>query len=506
MSTAGVEAGGPAAPGAAGGRPPGGDDLKRSATRGAAAVVVSRLAVQVLTVAVTFLVARLLSPYDYAVITCSAVFVILADTLALAGIGPALVQKAHLDEGDLEEGFTLSLGLSVVFTAALFASSRPLAVYFGYPELTAVVRLCSLQLLLSPFRTVPVALLERRMQLGRHSAIFTASMIVQSAVNVGLALAGFGYWSLAVSSCVARVLDTAAYAWLSGWVPRLRLPGASGRGLLRFGLNVTGSALLWQAYTQADFAVAAKVAGPRSLGYYGLAFQIISMPSSRIAVSFSQAAYAVFCRLQDRHDQVRDWYLRLVALMGAIALPVYAGMALVADDGVRVVLGEKWAPAVVPLQLLCVPGYALFLMLTLHPVMNALGRSDLPAKYNAVFTLTMPAAFLLLGRRYGLVGICSAWAVCYPVISLALVRLSRPVLGFGPAELARAHVPACASAAVMVAAVLAVQRALPGADRAPLRLALAVGIGAVVYAGAIWVTARGTVIRDFRVLLKTLRG
>lgn len=498
MSAAGVETGGAA--------PPAGDDLRRSATRGAAAVVVSRLAVQFVTVAVTFLVARLLSPYDYAVITCSAVFVVLADTLALAGIGPALVQRAHLDEGDLEEGFTLSLGLSVVCTALLFASARPLAAYFLYPELTGVVRLCSLQLLLSPFRTVPVALLERRMQLGRHSAIFTASMIAQSAVNVGLALAGFGYWSLAISSCVARVLDTVAYAWLAGWVPRLRLPGPSGRGLLRFGLNVTGSALLWQAYSQADFAIAAKVAGPRNLGYYGLAFQIISMPSNRIAVSFSQAAYAVFCRLQDQRDQIRDWYLRLVGLMGAVALPIYAGMALVADDGVRLVLGAKWGPSVVPLQLLCVPGYALFLILTLHPVMNALGRSDLPAKYNAVFTLTMPAAFLLLGRRYGLVGICSAWAVCFPLISLALIQLSRPALGFGLPELARAHWPACASVAVMAAAVLGVQRGLPGADLAPLRLALAVGVGAGVYAASIWVTARGTVIRDFRVLLKTVRG
>jgi len=505
VSAAGVEAGGPAAPGAAGGGPPGGEDLRRSATRGAAAVVGSRLGVQVLTLAVTFLVARILSPYDYAVITCCAVFVILADTLALAGIGPALVQKPELEEGDLEQGFTLSLGLSVVFTAVLFASARPLAQYFLYPELTAVVRLCSLQVLLSPFRTVPVVLLERRMQLGRHSAIFTASMIVQSVVNVAMAVAGYGYWSLAVSSCVARVLDTVAYAWLSGWVPRLRMPGPSGWGLLRFGLNVTGSALLWQAYSQADFAIAAKVA-PQYLGYYGLAFQIISMPSNRIAVSFSQAAYAVFCRLQDQRDQIRDWYLRLVGLMGAVALPIYAGMALVADDGVRLVLGEKWAPAVVPLQILCVPGYALFLMTTLHPVMNALGRSDLPAKYNAVFTLTMPAAFLILGRRYGLVGICSAWAVFYPVIGFALIRLSRPVLGFGLAELARAHRPALASAAVMAAAVLGVQHALPGADRGATRLALAVGVGVAVYAASIWVTARGTVIRDFRVLLKTLRG
>lgn len=483
-----------------------GSGLKTSAARGGAAVIGSRLVVQLMTVTVTLAVARILSPHDYEVVTCNAVLINLAETVALAGLGPALVQKPRLDEGDLEEGFTLSLGLSLVFCAALFAAAGPLASYFRYPELTAVLRVCALTLLLNPFRTVPMALLERQVQLGRHSAVFTASAVVQAALNLGLALAGFGYWTLVLSYCASRALDTAAFAWLAGWIPRLRLPGPSSRGLFKFGLHATGSTLLWQTYSQADFLIAARVVGPKSLGYYGLAFQIVSMPTTRLAGAFSQVAFTVFCRLQDDRERIQDWYLRLVGLMGAAALPVFAGMALTADDGVAVVLGPKWGPAVTPLRLLCVPGYALFLMCTIQPVLNAFGRADLPAKFNAVYTLVMPASFFLLGRRYGLVGICAAWAVCYPLVSAVLVALSRPVLGFGVWTLVRSQLPALASAGLMSAAVLGVRHALPGAGLAAPRLAAGVALGAVVYALALWALARRTVFRDLGASVRALRG
>src|SRR5688572_32503427 len=59
-------------------------------------------------------------------------------------------------------------------------------------------------------------------------------------------------------------------------------------------------------YTTLFRSVAAKVVGPVELGYYALAFQLISLPTNRLAASFGQVAYTVFCRLQDRRDQVRE--------------------------------------------------------------------------------------------------------------------------------------------------------------------------------------------------------
>ena len=204
--------------------------LRRSAVRGAASVVVSRLSMQVLAVAVTFVVARILRPYDYGVITTATIFLNLGDALASTGLALALVQKPELTERDMAEGFTLNLLLSLAVCSAIFVAAAPLAVYFELPDLKAALCVSALALLLSPFRVVPMALLERRMQFGRQSAVFTASALAQAAVTLSAAYAGFGYWSLVASFCVARAMDTAAFAYLAPWRPRLRMPGASGGG------------------------------------------------------------------------------------------------------------------------------------------------------------------------------------------------------------------------------------------------------------------------------------
>jgi teichuronic acid exporter len=481
-------------------------NLRRGAVRGGVAVVGSRLATQVFTVAVTLLVARILNPYDYGVVTTATLFLGLADSLAMAGLGSAMVHKLDLSEAAQAEAFTLSLMLAFLLGTLQFLAAGFLAGFFACPDLAPVLRVSTFVLLLSPFRTVPSSILERRMQLGRQSAVSVIATLFQGVIVLGAALAGLGYWSLVAGFTVGRLIEAVGLARLAGWTPRLRALGPTGRELLRFGIPLTGSALMWQIYSQADYAVAAKIAGPVVLGYYSMAFQVVSLPTNKLASAFGQVAYVVFCRLQDQRERVRDWYLRLVSLLGVFGLPVFAGMALVAGDATLTVLGPKWLPMVSPWRLLCLPGYVLFLNCTLHPVLYAFGRPDLPAKYNAANVLVMPAMFFVMGSRYGITGICVAWAVFFPLISGILVMLSRPVLGFGLRELARTQAPAWGATAVMATAVLAVQRFVPHDGRASLRLALSVATGVAVYTAAILALARHTVLRDLRALRREMGG
>src|SRR5690242_14807978 len=70
--------------------------LRRRAVRGGAVLVATRLLTQTFLWAVTLVVARLLTPYDYGLMTTGLIFVTLADLLADAGVGRALVQKKDL--------------------------------------------------------------------------------------------------------------------------------------------------------------------------------------------------------------------------------------------------------------------------------------------------------------------------------------------------------------------------------------------------------------------------
>jgi O-antigen/teichoic acid export membrane protein len=480
--------------------------LRRKAARGGLVLLATRLLTQVFLWTVTLVVARLLRPYDYGLMTTGLLFVTLADLLAEAGLGKALVQKKELEPADVAEGFTLNLLLAVGLYGLLFALAGPASLWLNTPEFTDFLRVLGLLLLLMPFRATPAALLDRELHLGRQSVVHVLVAVVQSGLVLSLALAGLGYWALAAGALAARVIEVVALAVLARWRPRLRLPGARARGLLTFGIHVSLGSLLWFVYSNSDYAIVGRLAGAEALGYYALAFQLISLPVQKLTANVNQVAYPVFCRLQHDRPRLRDWYLRLTVLLGFFGTPALAGMILVAEDAFAVLLGEKWLPAVLPFRLLGGAGILMVFSHSLPPLLNAVGRPDVNLKYTLVCTLVFPACFVAAGLEYGLIGICLAWLAVYPVMVAGLLWRTRALTGVGPLTLLRAQLPVLGAVAFMAVAVLLVQWALAGVTFAGARLAATVAVGAVAYAGWMLVAGRRTVLADLRAILREIKG
>jgi O-antigen/teichoic acid export membrane protein len=262
---------------------------------------------------------------------------------------------------------------------------------------------------------------------------------------------------------------------------------------------------LWFIYSNSDFAIVGAVLGVGALGYYALAFQLISLPVQKLTGNVNQAVYPVFCRLQQDRPRLRDWFLRLSVLLGLAGMPVLVGMALVAPDAFALVLGERWLEAVVPFQMLAVVGVVMLYSHALPPLFNALGRPDVNLRYTAVCTLLFPLAFLVGGKLGGLVGVCLAWLILYPVLVALLVTLTRGITGVGLPALVRAQLPVLAAVVFMSGCVLAVQWALGDAG-GWLRLGASIAVGAAAYGGVLLAVGRRTVLADVVLLVRQLRG
>jgi O-antigen/teichoic acid export membrane protein len=480
--------------------------LRRKALRGGVVLVVTRLLTQVGVWAITLTVARLLTPYDYGLMTTGLIFIALADLLAEAGVGKALVQKKDLTPADVAEGFTLNLLLAVGLYGMLFVLAGPASLWLEVPAFTDFLRVLGLLLLLTPFQSIPAALLDRELHMAGQSLLHVVSAMLQGGLVLGLALAGLGYWALAAGALVARLLEALALSWLAGWRPRLRLPGARARQLVAFGVHVSIGSLLWFIYSNSDFAIVGRLAGAEALGYYALAFQLITLPVHKLTANVNQVAYPVFCRLEHDRPRLRDWYLRLTVLLSFFGTPALVGMALVAEDAFAVLLGPKWLPAVLPFQLLAGAGLLMVVSHSVPPLLNALGRPDVNLKYTLASTLVFPASFLVAGLWFGLIGICLVWLTVYPLMVGAGFWLTRGLTGIGPLQLLRAQLPVLGAVALMTAAVLLAQWALGDTAPAAVRLAVAIAVGAVAYAGYMLAAGRRTVLADLRGLLRELKG
>jgi len=479
--------------------------LRRLAVRGAAYVASSRLIIQIFTWFVTIETARLLRPYDYGILSAAAVLTNLTDVLAEAGLGKALVQKPKVDANDQAEAFTLSFVLSVAMYALLLGGAAAAATGLQTPELATVLPVVGLTLLLIPLRVVPMSILERDLRLKCMAGIAVCSSVLQGSIVLALALAGFGYWALILGFMVPRFLEVPFVIWKTSWVPRFRWPGGWSNPLVSFGTHYTGARLCWFVYRNADYVVVGRLLGPIALGFYSLAFMLISLPVEKIVATCNQAAFPTYCRLRNDRQRIRDWYLRLSILFGFVATPVLVGLAVVANDAIVVVLGEKWIPAVVPLQIMSLAGVFMVLGSSIDVLFNAMGRPDINFRFTAISVVVYPVLFYISALHWGVSGVAWVWAIFYPIMVLVLIGTTRSLTGVRIRDLVDSQFAFWTSSLLMAMVVLGVQYLLRD-SRGTVRLPLSILAGVLGYMGAVWILAWERVMGNLRLLWNELRS
>ena len=469
----------------------------RHIARGGLALIGGKFAAQIFQWGVTLYVTTLLQPADYGVLTLAAMVFGLAEMVAESGIGRALIQTSELRQSDIAQVFTISIVFAAALYVIVYIAAPWLASYLNEPELTDLLRIIALSIWLTPLQTICGALIERRLLLSAQSVIVVTVAVTQGLLVFALAYTGFGVWSLAAGVLGGRLCQCLLVWYLSGWRPRVAIPSRRVSSLIRYGMTLNLGSLIWFTNSNADAAVIASRLGATALGYYSLAFQIISMPADKLAASVNQIAFAVYCRLQSGPDGLARACIRVISLLFAVTAPALIGLALVAGDVVPMLLGAQWQPAVLPLQLLAPTGCMIVVASTLPPLLNALGRPGVVLYYSVLRATIFPLAFLFMGWIAGVVGVCIAWLTLMPIFVVGLVHLTESITGIGLRKMADALAPAAVSVAIMAAAVLAVRSLLP-ADAIVGRLAASIVVGVLVYVGTLYLIARRTLIAEWQ--------
>ena len=385
-------------------------------------------------------------------------------------------------EGQL---FTISLVAAVVVFTSIWLSAPLIANYFAKPEMTAFLRMTAFVILLVPLHTINAAILERDLGFATLARINVLTGVSQSVVVLILAIAGYGVWALGAGVICNWVVQTAASCWKGRWRPILAWPDLKCVGLVRFGVTVAFTYLIWFAHSNADKAVISTTLGPVALGLYALAFQFAAFPAERITSSINKVAFPVYSQLLNDPDRLRDWYLRLITLLFATTAPVLIGAALVAADMLPLLLGEKWRGLVLPFQFLAPAGMFIAIATTLSPLLNALGRPDIPMKNELTCAIVYPIAFLAAAKFHGLLAVCAVWLFLYPIQTVAIIQISRETTGISIFHVIGRLAPFIKEVlAAMVIAVWLVQSAT-GQMNAGVRILASVAAGGSAYAAAV---------------------
>lgn len=439
-----------------------------------------RFAGQLGTWAITIYVIRVLNPADYGLMGMASILMPFAVLLNELGTIPALIQARHVDEQLIRQLFGFVIVSSGLVFCLLFAGAPLLSAFFDEPRLTPITRILALGVLIGSISAIPNALLERDLQFRGISLVEFVSMIFGSVVTLVLAIEDFGVWSLVFGNIASLTAKSIGILLVSRFrlSPIFRLTGL--RSIFVFGANITGQRVLWYFNTSADVALIGKLLGDHALGIYSVAFQLATLPVTKVFGIINRIAFPAYARLQHDRRQATDYFVTSVRLAWFIFCPMLWGMSSVAHEFVEVFMGPNWAEAGIVLALipLVVP-FRVTVML-MAPLTDGLGRADIGLRNLLTSTAVIPLA-VLIGTSWGLTGVCLALIMGAIVAMTINARRCLRLIELHPKALVDVIAPTAISAGVMYVCVWVVKTFVFADGAAAWRLGAAIATGSIVY-------------------------
>ncbi|WP_181832712.1 lipopolysaccharide biosynthesis protein [Bosea caraganae] len=381
--------------------------LSRRTIEGFAWMFVGAGSQALLRIAVLAVLARLLTPTDFGVVSAAMTVVALADIFGTIGIAPAIVQMPQLDREHVRTGFTVSALASFAITAILFVAAPVVAGLFQIPAVEPALRVLCFIFAIRGFAIVAEAKLQREMRFRSISLIGMASYALgYGAVAIGLALAGFGIWSLVWGQIAQSVLASLAFIACSRHAMRPLLHWGALRRLLRFGAGITLSSLGNYVALNADQFIVGRWLGAATLGIYNRAYTILMQPVNLFGAVGDKVLFPALATIQSDRDRLARAYCRSVGLIALATIPLSGFLTLFAEECIQLLLGKQWLQVTLPFQILVASLFFRTAYKISSTLLRARGMTFWLASWQWLYAASVCAG-AWLGLPYGLSGVAA---------------------------------------------------------------------------------------------------
>jgi len=367
-----------------------------------------------LTFFIGIILARLLSPADYGLVGMTTIFFAISTSFIDSGFGVALIRKQNTDDADLSSVFYFNLLLSIIFYLLLFVTAPLISDFFNEPKLTLLIRVIGINLIIGAASTIQQIILTKRIDFKLQTRISVISTIFSGIIAVVMAFKGFGVWSLVTSTLIGRTVTTILLWIWNKWTPIWIFSISRLSELFRFGSKLMVSSLINTIFNNIYYLVIGKYFSATELGYYTTADNFNKLPSENISGIVQRVSFPVLSSIQNDVPRLREAYKKLIRGTMLITFVLMLGLVAVARPMVLTLIGEKWEPSIIYLQLLCFSG----MFYPLHSInLNMLavkGRSDLFLRLE-IIKRTLSVPIIVIGVFWGIK------AMLLGMISLTLI-------------------------------------------------------------------------------------
>lgn len=392
-----------------------------------------RLGAQIITLVVSIVLARILLPEDYGVVTIVMIAITIFNVFVTHGFGTALVQKKNSDQLDFSTVFYFGLLLSCVLYGILFLISKPIATFYKNDQIAIVLQIMGLRLPFAAVNSVQQAYVSKKMIFKKFFFSTLVGTIISGGVGIFLAYKGYGVWALVSQYLTNVVIDTILLFIIVRWHPSFCFSFSRLRVLFKYSWKLLASGLLDTFYDELRSMVIGKKYTATDLAFYDKGKQFPSLISTNVNSSISSVLLSAMSKIQDDTAKVKEATRRSIKISSYLIFPCMVGMACVAQPFVHLVLTDKWLPIVPYLQIMCFV-YAFSPIHTANlEALKAKGRSDIYLILE-IIKKVVGIGILFATMWFGVLWIALGMGIATLISSVINIIPNKKILNYGLKE------------------------------------------------------------------------
>jgi len=395
--------------------------LRKRVLKGVSFTVCAQAANFTIQTSGTIILARLLTPNDFGLVSMVVVFSLLLQNFGISGFTEAVVQKKDINHRQISTFFWINVCFSLALMTLFICSSSIIVWFYDEPRLKPIVIAMAASIGFAGFSTQHMALLIRNMHFNKTSAITVMAALSGLISAIVMAYMGFGYWAL-VAKWVVTPLVTAVCAWtFCKWRPGIPARGTGIRSMLKFASSTWGIFFMLYFSRTLDKMLIGKFRGSQELGSYDRAYQLSMVIPLQLLTPISNVAISAFSRIANEPEKYRHNFLLMLGMLAFVGMPMSAVLTLTSKDLVLLLLGSQWSEAGRILAVLG-PSVGVAIIYYTHGWMHiSLGTPQRWFRWGVV-ALIVTSLLLIAGVQFGALGVAVAYSASFYILMLPSMR------------------------------------------------------------------------------------
>ena len=451
------------------------------------------------------IITRHVSPESLGLVSLAYVYIGFAELFSKQGLGMALVQSKELPQSKINTAFYINMGAALVMALLSIAFADNIARYLGDERLANVIRILAVVFPINASNVAPIALQSRAFDFKSIAFQSFLGTALSGLVAIPMAILGYEVWALVTQFIVFSVV-CCSVVWLrTTWRPTLEFSKPEAKELTSFSLKILLSNLVTFARQRSDQIFIGITVGPVGLGLYALGVRLCDTIDSFVKGPLDKVAVSAFSRIQDDKPRLQKALCRSLAINAFANCPIFAGLALLAPEAVKIAFGEQWATAGAICAIIAVRRLFNSLFFFNYHIFISQGFPGTQTTLQALQAIGVIAG-AFLGQPWGLTGVAISITISGFFLNILSTYVMCRKVGLPLLPLLRSIAAPVYAALGMAAIVLAARLYLLPSERSDWLTCLTLApLGILAYAGLIRVFSKSLTFEAVELIKKTLK-